>query len=272
MGRLDQTVNRPKRSKDYSEIRQKVQEAAILIAEGASEKSAAWKVGLPRVSLQRYLANGRLPDGLPIWPDDSSDQTTLGSADAAQGIETEPLTCPGSEPPAGDNREQEGLPAVRDSKGRFLPGNQESRRKTIHARKARRILAEASPEAAEKLLRTFRLLPSSRPDLILAYAKEILDRGIGKPTQSIELREESVSAEALFIHNVIERADEATIREMQRLAGVMEEYARESGRALEPGQVEIIPPPGGALDNLDPGRFREGSEAADIDATAAREE
>lgn len=271
-------MNRPKRSKDYSEVRRKVQEAALLIAEGVSEKSAAWKVDLPRASLQRYLTSGKLPDGLPIWPDESTEQSHLvdenGAPDAAQADESLPLLCPipeNEQPIAEATLGSGNLPAQRDSLGHFLPGNTEGNRWTTDARRAKSILAEACPNVARKLVHVFNSLPDNRPDLILAFGKEILDRGIGKPTQSIEVREESLSAEIIFARNVIEHADEATIRQLQGLSVRMEEYTRLNGGAPGEGQVAIIPPPGGTLDNLDVSRFRSDPALDNHDAPTARE-
>jgi hypothetical protein len=51
----------------------------------------------------------------------------------------------------------------------------------------------------------------------------------------------------------------------------LESHARNARRASQPWQVEIIPPPGGALHNLVPGCGREVSEADNQHPPTARE-
>lgn len=272
-------MNRPPRSKDYSKIRAKVQEAALLIAEGVSENLAAKRVKLSRTSLNRYLVSGFLPDGLPIWPIEPPKQchlpTGTGAADSGLPFERLPLGCPGggqAESTAADAEEPESRPAQRDSEGRFLPGNSEGSKWTSNARRAKKILMDACPDVAQKMVHIFNTLPDYRPDLILAFGKEILDRGLGKPVQSMEIREESVSAEYLYFQGVIQNGDETTIRRMQELACSMEEYARNNGGAPGQGEVAIIPPPGGTFDIVVPGCGREVSAPDNQHAPSAREE
>ncbi len=125
---------------------------------------------------------------------------------------------------------------------------------------------------AEKLIRTFKTLPSNRPDLILAFGKEILDRGLGKPVQSVLMEENTMHEEYQFIEAVIVNADAEALRSAAALAERLEEYARQSGGASFRRQVEIIPPPGGTLHNLVTGSGREVSETDHLDASAARQE
>ena len=210
---------------DYSEVRRKAQRASILIAEGLSESRAAKEVGLPRSSLQRYLANG-LPDG-PIWIDGAQCPST--SEERKRMLEAlQPL---------------QDQPAQRDDQGHFLPGNQVGKLKNRPAREAKAKLEKFCPEVAERLIRVFKNLPSSQPELILAFGREILDRGIGKPKQVLDVTETSRSYEEyVFVQKLI-GSDADSIRAAAALAQRLEKHAWESGRTPQPGQVEIIPPP-----------------------------
>ncbi len=211
--------------KDYTEIRSKCQRASLLVAEGKSEAQAAREVGLPKASLQRYLAHG-LPDG-PIWPEHG----------------------PGPEGEQGCNHKQQALQSQlepagqRDDFGRFLPGNRIGETKNRPAREAKRKLEEFAPEAAEKLIRTFKNLPEDRPELVLAYAREILDRGLGKPTQTLDITETSLEQhEYKFIQEVILH-DEDALRLAVAFSQRLEGYARDDGPEAQPGKVAALPPP-----------------------------
>lgn len=211
--------------KDYSEIRSKCQRASILIGEGMSEAQAAREVELPKASLQRYLARG-LPDG-PIWPEDGP----------GPGCEIE-----GNRKLEELQREPE-LPGQRDDLGRFLPGNKIGEIKNRPAREAKRKLEEFSPQVAEKLIRIFKNLPDKEPELVLAYGREILDRGVGRPTQTLDITETSLEQhEYKFIQEVILHDEEAlrlAVAFSQRLEG----HARDDGPEAQPGQVAALPPP-----------------------------
>jgi len=215
----------PKQEKDYSAVRQKVQRAAVLIAEGMSEKWAASEVGLPRTSLHRYLEKG-LPDG-PIWPESAH--------------------CPHGE--GGQNRNPQDLSSLedptdqRDERGRFLPGNRMGEVKNRPAREAKRKLEEFAPQVAERLIRTFKVLPGDRPEMILAYAREILDRGLGKPTQSLDITETSLEQhEYKFIQEVILH-DEDALRLAVAFSQRLEGHARDPGPEAQPGKVAAPPAP-----------------------------
>ena len=211
--------------KDYTEIRSKCQRASILVAEGMSEAQAAREVDLPKASLQRYLASG-LPDG-PIWPEDG----------------------PGPEKETGTNHNPQPLQSQpepadqRDDWGRFLPGNRFGEIKNRPAREAKRKLEEFAPEAADKLIRTFKNLPEDRPDLVLAYCREILDRGLGRPTQTLDITETSLEHhEYRFIQEIILH-DEEALRLAVAFSQRLESHSRDDGPEAQPGQVAALPPP-----------------------------
>ncbi len=250
------------------------------MTEGKSERKAAIEAGISRTNLQRYMAEGVLPDGKPIWPDQVNEQidgskatdADNGRADQGEGGPNEgqsvnQLMQAQSRPP-----ESGPLPAQRDELGRFLPGHSITPEYLKSAREARQLLADFAPFAAKTLIAVFGLLPISKPELILAYAKEIFDRGLGKPTQIVKVNEERVGLEYQFFQAVICNGDERTIREAQALALRMESYARDARRASEPWQMEILPPPGGTLHNLNPGRDGQVPQAPNHDAAATREE
>lgn len=218
--------------KDYEEIRAKVARAAELMAEGLSEAKAAKEVGLPRSSLQHYLKHGVPNPGLPKA---ESCQDNL----------------------AGENRDlsrlptQKSLPSQRDELGKFLPGNSAGSLIEKPTRQARVKFEQASPEVAKKLIDVFNALPDDRPELILAFAKEILDRGLGKPAQTLDIKETSSHEEYRFIEQIITTGDSDALQAAADLAKRLEEHTREFGRASQSRAVEIIPPPGKSL--FDPG-------------------
>lgn len=210
---------------DYSEIRSKCQQASILVAEGLSEAQAAREVKLPKASMQRYLAHG-LPDG-PIWPEDGpSPDSKKDSNHKLQPLQS-----------------QLDQAAQRDDFGRFLPGNRIGEIKNRPAREAKRKLEEFAPEATEKLIRIFKNLPDDRPELVLAYAKEILDRGLGKPTQTLDITETSLEQhEYKFIQEIILH-DEEALRLAVAFSQRLESHTRDSCPEAEPGKVAALPAP-----------------------------
>jgi len=221
------------------------------------------------------MADGHLPDGLPIWPDQVSEQLDNGP-----NAGNEPLN---GGPDVGhninhltegshDSQELYPLPAQRDDFGRFLPGHSIRPKYLQSAREAKEMLANYAPFVAKILIKIFGDLPIDRPDLILAYAKEILDRGLGKPTQNVQVNEERVGAEYKFFQAVICNGDEQTIREAQALAVRMESYARDNGGASVGRQMEVVPPPGGTLNFANSRRDGQVSEAHNLDASTDRQE
>jgi hypothetical protein len=269
-----------RKGQDYDEIRRRVQKALLLMTEGKSERKAAKEAGISRTNLQRYMAEGVLPDGRPIWPDQVNEQiegskatdADNGRADQGEGGPNEGQyvnqLMEGSQGP----QEPGPLPAQRDELGRFLPGHSITPEYQKSAREAKQLLADFAPFAAKTLITVFGLLPTSKPELILAYAKEIFDRGLGKPIQSVKVNEEHVGLEYQFFQAVICNGDERTIREAQALAVRMESYARDNGGASVWGPMAIVPPPGGTLNFANARRNGQVSEAHNLDASSAREE
>lgn len=239
-------------------------------------RQAAKEVGISRSNLQRYMADGHLPDGRPIWPNQVSEQMKKKPVDAAQDWPTRAeggsLNGSSTNMPQQGKQAPEPLSDQRDSLGRFLPGNRIGANYLSSARKAKTMLADFAPYVAETLMNIFRDLPIDRPELILAYAKEILDRGLGKPTQNVQVNEERVGAEYKFFQAVICNGDEQTIREVQALAVRMESYARDNGGASVGRQMEVVPPPGGTLNFANSRRDGQVSEANNLDASAAWQE
>jgi hypothetical protein len=167
-----------------------------------------------------------LPDG-PIWPEDGPGPESEKGCNHNQKASQSQLE------PAGQ----------RDDFGRFLPGNRIGEIKNRPAREAKRKLEEFAPEAAEKLIRIFKNLPEDRPELVLAYAREILDRGLGKPTQTLDITETSLEQhEYKFIQEIILH-DEDALRLAVAFSQHLESHARDDGPEAESGQVAALPPP-----------------------------
>lgn len=68
---------------------------------------------------------------------------------------------------------------------------------------------QASPEVAEKLIRIFRALPDDSPEMVLAFAREILDRGLGRPKQVLDVKESREYIEYKHIQELILADNEA---------------------------------------------------------------
>lgn len=208
--------------KDYQEIRAKVEQASKLMAGGLSESRAAKTVGLPRSSLQQYLKHGVPKPGLP-----------------------KPEAC--QDDPAGQNQDASKLPAEstlpvqRDEHGRFLAGNTAGSLIDKPTRQARIKFEEATPKVAEKLISIFEALPDDEPELVLAFAREILDRGLGRPKQVVDVKESREYIEYRYIQELI-LADPEAVRLAASLAERLEGHAGDvCGEAIGP-QVEALPP------------------------------
>jgi hypothetical protein len=216
--------------KDYEDIRAKVAEASKLMAGGLSEAKAAKSVGLPRSSLQRYIQNGMPNLGLPNLP-----KSTLPKV----------KTCP--EDWAGVNRNASTLPAQksqpsqRDVSGKFLPGNLAGSLIDKPTRQARVKFEEATPEVAKKLIRIFEALPDKEPEMVLAFAREILDRGLGKPKQVVDVKESREYIEYKYIEELI-LADPEAVRLAASLAERMESHTGHICSEAFGRQVEALPP------------------------------
>lgn len=209
--------------KDYQEIHAKVEQASKLMASGLSEARAAKKVGLPRSSLQHYLKHGIPKPGLPK-PEACQDDLAGKKQDA-------------SRPPA-----ESSLPTQRDEHGRFLAGNTAGSLIDKPTRQARIKFEEATPKVAEKLIAIFEALPDDEPELVLAFAREILDRGLGRPKQVVDVKESREYIEYRYIQELI-LADPEAVRLAASLAERLEGHAGDvCGEAVGP-QVEALLPP-----------------------------
>ena len=216
--------------KDYEEICAKVEQASKLMAGGLSEAKAAKSVGLPRSSLQQYMKHGVPKPGLPKVP-----KSTLPKAKTCQ------------EDLAGANRDATTLPArnsqpsQRDDFGKFLAGNSAGSLIDKPTRQARMRFEAATPKVAEKLIAIFEALPADEPELVLAFAREILDRGLGRPKQVVDVKESREYIEYKYIQELI-LADPEAIRLAASLAERMESHSGDiCGEAIEP-QMEALPP------------------------------
>jgi len=216
--------------KDYEEIRAKVEQASKLMAEGLSEAKAAQSVGLPRSSLQRYIQGGMPKLTLPNLP-----KSTLPKV----------KSCP--EDWAGVNRDAAKLPArksqpsQRDVLGKFLPGNSAGSLIDKPTRQARVKFEAATPEVAKKIIRIFEALPDNEPEMVLAFAREILDRGLGRPKQVVDVKESREYIEYKYIEELI-LADPEAVRLAASLAERLEGNSGDICPEALGRQVEALPP------------------------------
>jgi hypothetical protein len=216
--------------KDYEEISAKVEQASKLMAEGLSEAKAAKSVGLPRSSLQQYILHGVPNLGLPKVP-----KSTLPKVKNCQ------------EDLAGVNRDAAKLPAKksqpsqRDVFGKFQQGNSAASLADKPTRQARVKFEEATPKVAKKLIAIFEALPNSEPEMVLAFAREILDRGLGKPKQVVDVKESREYIEYTYIQELI-LADPEAVRLAASLAERLEGNAGDICPEAFGREVEALPP------------------------------
>ena len=208
--------------KDYEEISAKVARAAKLMAEGLSEAKAAKKVGLPRSSLQQYIKHGVPKSNLPKPKNCQEDLA---------GVNREALSLPA----------EKSLPSQRDVLGKFLPGNSAASLADKPTRQARVKFEEATPDVARKLIAIFKSLPDNEPELVLAFAREILDRGLGKPKQVVDVKESREYIEYKYIEELI-LADPEAVRLAASLAERMESHSGNVCSEALGREVEALPP------------------------------
>lgn len=234
--------------KDYEEISAKVAEASKLMAGGLSEARAAKEVGLPRSSLQQYLKHGVPKPNLPKTCQENlagQNQDASSILVANSGL-PRPKTC--QDDLAGVNRDaskpsaRKSQPSQRDDLGKFLPGNSAGSLIDKPTRQARVKFEAATPNVARKLIAIFEALPDDEPELVLAFAREILDRGLGRPKQVVDVKESREYTEYRYIEELI-LADPEAVRLAASLAERLEGHAGDvCGEAVRP-QVEALPPP-----------------------------
>ena len=100
----------------------------------------------------------------------------------------------------------------------------------------------ATPEVARKLIAIFEALPDDEPELVLAFAREILDRGLGRPKQIVDVKESREYTEYRYIQELI-LADPEAVRLAASLAERMESHTGDvCGEAVGP-EVAPLPPP-----------------------------
>jgi hypothetical protein len=217
--------------KDYEEIRAKVEQAAKLMAGGLSEARAAKEVGLPRSSLQQYLKHGVPKSNLPNLPKSTLPRFKNCQEDLA-GVNRDAAKLPA----------QKSQPSQRDVFGKFQPGNSAASLADKPTRQARIKFEEATPRVARKLIDIFEALPDDEPELVLAFAREILDRGLGKPKQVLDVKESREYIEYTYIQELI-LADPEAVRLAASLAERLESHAGDVCGETVGQEVEALPPP-----------------------------
>lgn len=239
---------------DAAKLRNKVQLGALLVIRlKMQQKDAAKLVGVPVPSFNRYLRDG-LPDG-ELWPEDQKSDITLENQYnqlAATWKAQQSSTAVGA---FGGEAAGSG----RDDKGRFTIGNVPANRSSMQIRTE---LEKLTPLALKKFGTALRnLSPQQDPALVLQFCNSLFDRVAGKPKQSLDLNSNTQTWEQYgWIGDIIQAGDEQSIRLAAQLAASMAGYARHDGPATIARQVEIVPPPAGAVDNIDPGSSGEAAE------------
>ena len=216
--------------KDYEEIRAKVAEASKLMAGGLSLVQAAKKVGLPRSSLQQYIQHGVPNLGLPNVPKSTLPKVKNCQEDLA-GANRDALSLPA----------KKSQPSQRDVFGKFQMGNSAGSLIDKPTRQARVKFEAATPKVAKKIIRIFEALPDSEPELVLAFAREILDRGLGKPKQVVDVKESREYIEYKYIEELI-LADPEAVRLAASLAERLEGHTGNVCSEAFGREVAALPP------------------------------
>jgi len=141
-----------------------------------------------------------------------------------------------SRPPAKKSQ-----PSQRDVLGKFLPGNSVGSLIDKPTRQARIKFEDATPKVAKKLIAIFEALPDDEPELVLAFAREILDRGLGKPKQVVDVKESREYIEYKYIEELI-LADPEAVRLAASLAERMESHSGDVCGEIVGQEVEALPP------------------------------
>lgn len=206
---------------DPDELERRVLLAQELMGQGLSLRKAAVQVGVPRSTLSRRLSAG-------VQRRDRS-----GCSETAESIPSGRL--PAAVPYRSNGRYGR---ESRDTLGRFAQGNRcATGGKSRETQEARRILEEFSPRAARKLIEAFKKLSADQPELLLAFAREILDRALGKPKAAVELSGElEIDEESIILQSIL--TNPRACRLAQELACVMEGDPGESCTAPEQGALE----------------------------------
>lgn len=203
---------------------------ALAIAASKGPAQAARETGIPVGTIKSRLHRQKAPDATPQQPD----------ATPAQPQGTTPVVA------------RETAPG-RDASGRFLPGvSGNPSGQTSAVREAKRRAEEYAPAIIDELMALARNPAVDEKARVLAY-REVLDRGLGKPRQSIDL---SAEVSTRHEHDLTARilADPAAYLLAEQLlsaaSGVPGLPAGGDAGALcldgEWREVEAIPAPAGA--------------------------
>ncbi len=164
-------------------------------------------------------------------------------------------------------------PQSRSAEGKFLPGisgNPGGQRKITA--EARGIFEDFTPTVAREITKIFTELCEDEDKdykLILTYAKEILDRGLGKPKQAVDLVDTTSEDEEYEFLQEHLLGDVEALRLAAALAHHLEVKSSIDGRAPEPGAVENVPPPPGAGPDPGPGcEWKDLAEDNNLDASS----
>lgn len=248
---------------ETSAIQKKVVSAAVLInQQGLSVTKAAAKVGLKRTTLGYHLKKMR--------------EANRGDK---PGDKYDKPDKPGDKHDKRQNQHRLGQtsflskPQSRSAEGKFLPGvsgNPGGQRKITA--ESRGVFEDFTPTVAREITKIFTELCEDEDkdyELILTYAKEILDRGLGKPKQAVDLVDTTSEDEEYEFLQEHLLGDVEALRLAAALSHHLEVKSSIDGRAPEPGAVENVPPPPGAGPDPGPGcEWKDLSEDNNLDASS----
>ena len=109
-------------------------------------------------------------------------------------------------------------PLKRDARGKLLPGQRALNPSGLDRQKQRMLnqLNQLTPRAITRLAK---LMDSDDEKVAIVAVKEILDRNLGKPKASLDMKIES-SMSALHLQSLVELASRARERQAERMIDV----------------------------------------------------
>jgi hypothetical protein len=220
------------------------------MAGGLSESKAAKKIGMPRSSLQQYLKHG-VPKSTPpkVCQEDLAKNRDASLQNLPRSTLPKVKNLPSHSGRVNRDASLQNLPksqpsqrpSQRDVSGQFQPGNSAGSLIDKPTRQARVKFEEATPEVAERIIAIFKALPDDNPEMVLAFAREILDRGLGRPKQVVDVKESREYIEYTYIQELI-LADPEVIRLAASLAERLESHAGDVCGEAFGREVEALPP------------------------------
>jgi hypothetical protein len=105
---------------------------------------------------------------------------------------------------------------------------------------AKQMLEEFSPNAAAKLIQTFLDLPKDKPHLILQFAREIMDRGMGRAGIRVEIDKSTEGVDELEEIKKLITSGDPNVREAVELIAVrLDDPSGSNGKQANTREIQV---------------------------------